>query len=418
MEELERLVERARAGDLDAFGRIVGRFQDMAYGCAYAVVGDFHLAQDVAQEAFLEAYRSLPKLQENKAFPGWFRRIVLRSCNRLTRRRQPDIVGMETLAAMTATSPEPARMVGAQEMKDKVLAAIRALPEHERMVTTLFYINGYSQEEIAGFLEVPVTTVKNRLHTSRNRLKERMMNMVADEMKSHPLPEQFPERIRMLLELPRPLEIPGHPVKEMWDLFRSCFPRFEVLELEEVISRETWLSKEDHDVKVAYAIDQERVLRSAVTSQLVRRWQQRGGGLCQLITAGRVFRQGQEGPTDLQVHHQAEILWSGQGLDERRCGETALRVAATLLGGIEPRQEGDFSYAPVPKALGYEVRWRDRWIGIAVGGMVEKGWLSRMGLDPAHDGAISLCFGLDRCAQVRYDLDDIRKLWQPPYVPK
>jgi RNA polymerase sigma factor (sigma-70 family) len=232
VEELERLVERACAGDLDAYGQIVGRFQDMAYGCAYAVVGDFHLAQDVAQVAFLEAYRSLDKLQDAQAFPGWFRRIVLHSCNRLTRRRQPDVVGMETLADVAATSPEPAKEAGVQEMKDKVLAAIRALPEHERMVTTLFYINGYSQEEIAGFLEVPVTTVKNRLHTSRGRLKERMMNMVADEMKSHPLPEQFPKRIRLLLELPRPLEIEGHPVKEIWDSFRSCFPRFEVLKLE------------------------------------------------------------------------------------------------------------------------------------------------------------------------------------------
>jgi phenylalanyl-tRNA synthetase alpha subunit len=245
-----------------------------------------------------------------------------------------------------------------------------------------------------------------------------MMNMVADEMKSHPLPEQFPERIRLLLELPRPLEIDGHPVKEMWDLFRSCFPRFEILELPEIISKETWLSTEDRDVKVAYAIDQERVLRSAVTSQLVRRWQQQGGGLCQLITAWRVFRQGQEGPTDLQVHHQAEILWSGHGLDERRCGETVFKIASTLLAGIELRQGGDFSYAPVPQALGYEVQWRDQWLGIAVGGMVEKKWLSRMGLDPDHDGAISLCFGLDRCAQARYDLDDIRKLWQPPYVTK
>jgi RNA polymerase sigma-70 factor (ECF subfamily) len=62
VEELERLVERAREGDLDAFGRIVRRFQDMDYGCAYAMVGDFHLAQDVAQEAFLEAYRSLGNL--------------------------------------------------------------------------------------------------------------------------------------------------------------------------------------------------------------------------------------------------------------------------------------------------------------------------------------------------------------------
>jgi phenylalanyl-tRNA synthetase alpha subunit len=50
--------------------------------------------------------------------------------------------------------------------------------------------------------------------------------------------------------------------------------------------------------------------------------------------------------------------------------------------------------------------------------MVEGVWLSKLGLDPQRDGAISICFGLDRCAQARHGLDDIRKLWQPPHVPK
>ena len=70
-----------------AFGLIVQRFQDMAYGCAYTVLGDFHQAQDAAQEAFLAAFAQLPKLRQPKAFPGWFRQIVLSQCHRLTRRR-------------------------------------------------------------------------------------------------------------------------------------------------------------------------------------------------------------------------------------------------------------------------------------------------------------------------------------------
>ena len=59
MEELKSLVLRAQAGDLEACGEIVERFQDMAYGYAYSVLGDFHLAEDAAQEAFIEAYRCL-----------------------------------------------------------------------------------------------------------------------------------------------------------------------------------------------------------------------------------------------------------------------------------------------------------------------------------------------------------------------
>jgi RNA polymerase sigma factor (sigma-70 family) len=416
VEEIRWLVERSQLGDLDAYGQLVLKLQDMAYGYGYSLLGDFHSAEDAAQEAFIEAYRNLGRLRDPAAFPGWFRRIVFSRCQRLLRRKRPSTIALDV--TLVTRESDPSEIAAGAELKGSVLAAIAALSEAERTATTLFYINGYSQEEIAGFLEVPVTTVKNRLYTSRKRLKERMMNMVAEEMRSHSLPEKFPERIRLLLELPRPLEIEGHPVKKMWDLFRSCFPGFEILETEEVISIETPLSQEDHDVKLAYPVDEERMLRTAVTSQLVRRWVQQGGGFCKLITAGRVFRQGEESRTDLVVHHQAEILWSGQGLDERRCLETAYNVASMLLPGIECRQGGSFSYAPVPAALGYEVPWRNRWLGVAAGGMVEKEWLRRMGLDPERDGAISLCFGLDRCAQARYDLDDIRNLWHPPYVPK
>ena len=64
-------------GRLAAFAEIVRRYQDMAYGCAYAILGDFHLAEDASQEAFVAAYRELPNLREPKAFAGWLRRPVL-----------------------------------------------------------------------------------------------------------------------------------------------------------------------------------------------------------------------------------------------------------------------------------------------------------------------------------------------------
>ena len=62
MEELKALVKAAQTGDLDAFGKLVQRFQDMAYGYGLSLLGDFHLAQDAAQEAFIDAFRYLPDL--------------------------------------------------------------------------------------------------------------------------------------------------------------------------------------------------------------------------------------------------------------------------------------------------------------------------------------------------------------------
>jgi len=182
MEELTSLIKRTQAGDLDAFGMIVTKFQDMAVGYAHSILGDFHLAEDAAQEAFIQAYRDLYKLREPSFFPGWFRKIVFKYCDRLTRKKRVESIPLEAAVVMPSAGKSPAEIVQEQEMKDMVLAAIQALPDNERVVTTLFYINGYSQNEIADFLEVPVTTVNSRLHYSRKRLKERLSTMVKDHL--------------------------------------------------------------------------------------------------------------------------------------------------------------------------------------------------------------------------------------------
>lgn len=206
VEELRLLVIRARSGDLEAFGEIVRRFQDMAHGCAYSFLGDFHLAEDVAQEAFLDAYRQLPSLRNPEAFSSWFRRVVFKHCDRITRGKHIRTVSMDAAAATIAgEDTDAAQLTEDHETQEEVLAAIRALPEHERIVTMLFYINGYSQKEIGEFLEVPVTTVKKRLYDSRKRLERRMMDMVRTTLWENALPEDFAER---LLRFPFPKREP------------------------------------------------------------------------------------------------------------------------------------------------------------------------------------------------------------------
>ncbi|HEX2924129.1 MAG TPA: sigma-70 family RNA polymerase sigma factor [Chloroflexota bacterium] len=191
MEEIVPLIRRARTGDSEAYGVIVGRFQDMAYAYAYAILNDFHLAQDAAQEAFIEAYRCLPSLREELAFPAWFKRIVYKHCDRLTRGKRLATAPLESIAETASPLPGPAEEAERHELARRVQEAIRELPVGQRVVTTLFYINGYSHQEIADFLEVPAKTVKSRLHASRGRLRERMLEMVEDELKSNPLPDNF-----------------------------------------------------------------------------------------------------------------------------------------------------------------------------------------------------------------------------------
>ena len=104
MIELNELVERSRTGDLEAFAEVVRRFQDMAHGYAHSILGDFHLAEDAAQEAFVDAYYKLDALREPAAFPGWFRRIVFKHCDRAIQKKRVPTVPLEEGMSVAGTN--------------------------------------------------------------------------------------------------------------------------------------------------------------------------------------------------------------------------------------------------------------------------------------------------------------------------
>ena len=183
MTSLESLVEKARRGDDEAYEIIVRRFQDMAVGYGYSILRDFQLAEDAAQEAFLEAYRNLDKLREPAAFSGWFRRIVFKQCDRITRNRSFAIVPLDAAEDRASQEPTQADAIEQREMNDKIMTAVDSLPDHERAATTLYYISGYSQDEVAEFLGVPVTTIKKRLYSARKRLREMLIDLVEDSLR-------------------------------------------------------------------------------------------------------------------------------------------------------------------------------------------------------------------------------------------
>ena len=152
---LPRLVGRAKTGDEVAFGTLMLRFQGMAVGFAYGRLVDRDLAEDAVQEAFLEAYFGLDRLRIPEAFGSWLRRIVLKQCDRIARRAQlPTTPLDDTMADDVAATPED--VLGHARRVRAVRDAINALPEHERIVTVMFYVSETPQKEIAEFLELPV----------------------------------------------------------------------------------------------------------------------------------------------------------------------------------------------------------------------------------------------------------------------
>lgn len=183
METLKPIFERAKQGDLKAYEQIVAHFQDLAVGYGFALLRDFHLAQDAAQEAFTEAWVILERVFDVFAFPALLRKIVFKYCDRMTRRgKKVEIVSMERLVEIASEDKHPDRTTEENEMRDFMRKAINTLPETERQAVSLFYISDYSQREVAMFLDVSVDVVKNRLRSARKRLKERLFDMVKDDM--------------------------------------------------------------------------------------------------------------------------------------------------------------------------------------------------------------------------------------------
>ncbi|MEO7911841.1 MAG: sigma-70 family RNA polymerase sigma factor [Roseiflexaceae bacterium] len=200
MDTLTPLVTAAQDGDLDAFGQLVGRFQRMAYAVAYTMLGDAHLAEDVAQEAFIEAFISLPKLSEPLAFPGWFRRIVHKRGDRLVRGKTPALLSLDAAGQLSSSALDPSMLAETHELQRRVRAAINALPEADRLPVMLFYLAGYPQQEIATIMELPLTTIKKRLFHARQRLRVLMDDIMREQFHEQAAPDaQFTRTIQFFI---------------------------------------------------------------------------------------------------------------------------------------------------------------------------------------------------------------------------
>ncbi|MEM7128253.1 MAG: GNAT family N-acetyltransferase [Chloroflexota bacterium] len=182
MSDLETLIFQAKQGDVDAYSTIVRRFQDAAVGYAYGILGDQNSAKDAAQEAFLEAYNCLANLREPRAFSAWLRRIIFKQCDRITRRKSLTELPLESAHEVPTRSPGPVEIYERREMQALIANALQQLSEEQRLAVTLFYLSGYSQQEVAEFLNLKKSQVNNRLYSARNKLKERMLKMVEETL--------------------------------------------------------------------------------------------------------------------------------------------------------------------------------------------------------------------------------------------
>jgi RNA polymerase sigma-70 factor (ECF subfamily) len=167
-------LEKARAGDVEAFGALVLAHQQFVYNLAWRALGDEHEAQDASQETFLRVWQALPNFRGQAQFRTWLYRIVTNVCyGRLPRLRRQfaELGDIEMGEVPDESQSDPAATLEAAEQRAFLWRQIEALPESYRVLVLLRYQQDLPYEEIASVLSLPLGTVKTGLFRARARLR-------------------------------------------------------------------------------------------------------------------------------------------------------------------------------------------------------------------------------------------------------
>jgi len=169
-------LERLRAGDARAFEELVASHQHRVFGVALRMLGSAAEAEDIAQEAFLRAHRSLPEFRGDAKLSTWLYTIVSRLClNRLASRDRKAVRhGEEVLLRVADPRGDPQTDAERGELESALHRAIAELSEERRVVVILRDLEGLSYEEIAAALGLELGTVRSRLHRARMDLKDKL----------------------------------------------------------------------------------------------------------------------------------------------------------------------------------------------------------------------------------------------------
>lgn len=170
------LVDQARAGDRDAFGELVRIHQHEVYTLAVRLVHDRDLASDVTQDAFVRAWRAMPKFRGDSKFSTWLHRITVNTAwTHRTRRNRVRLDPLESLPAdPEAATLEPERAGESALVAPTIEDALAGLSTSVRSVVVLKDIYDWTHAEIAEHLDISVTAAKVRLHRGRKELRHRL----------------------------------------------------------------------------------------------------------------------------------------------------------------------------------------------------------------------------------------------------
>jgi RNA polymerase sigma factor (sigma-70 family) len=185
----DELVALARGGDRVAFSHLIKRHHFLALGIAGKMVDRVDIAQELVQEAFLQAYLSLERLRDGDRFSSWLCGIVLNVCRTHIRHQKINFLSFEEIMGgikvngdiFTAASPSPMKVAQEQELYNLVLEAVNSLSPKNRTTVLLFYFEQLTIYEISALLNSSVTAIKGRLHKSRQQLREKLLPLYLED---------------------------------------------------------------------------------------------------------------------------------------------------------------------------------------------------------------------------------------------
>ena len=184
------LVRRAKKGDYRAFDLLVLKYQSRIVSIAFKFVKEIQLAEDISQESFIKAYRSIDSFREESAFYTWLYRITANTAKNYLvskgRRKESSISELSISENEDffelPTNDSPEQILMAQSLKDTIYDALRGLPEDTRTALSLREFEGLNYEEIAEIMNCPVGTVRSRIFRGREAL-ENLISPITDKFK-------------------------------------------------------------------------------------------------------------------------------------------------------------------------------------------------------------------------------------------
>jgi RNA polymerase sigma-70 factor (ECF subfamily) len=181
-----QLIETTLAGQSTAFGELVTRYQDRLYNAVVHITGSTEDARDVVQDAFVQAFVKLNTFRGNSAFYTWLYRIAMNLAISHCRRRRPT-VSIEGSREATGSDPVdhsdgPTAGLEQNDRVTQVRQALASLSDEHRTVLVLREMEECSYENIAEMLDLPIGTVRSRLHRARLQLKDELQKVMQGEI--------------------------------------------------------------------------------------------------------------------------------------------------------------------------------------------------------------------------------------------